>query len=88
MKYRKKPIIVEAEQWLRGTCPKGLTIVRETEEIAADCSRWPPYAFVTTIHGQRTSVELGDWIITEPDGVHHYPCKPDIFAATYEPVDP
>ena len=41
---------------------------------------------VTTIHGQRTKVIIGDWIITEPDGVHHYPCKPDIFEQTYEPV--
>lgn len=41
---------------------------------------------VTTIHGEETRVIVGDWIITEPDGVHHYPCKPDIFAARYEPA--
>jgi hypothetical protein len=29
----------------------------------------------------------GDWIITEPDGNGHYPCKPDVFAAKYEPAD-
>jgi hypothetical protein len=28
----------------------------------------------------------GDWIITELDGGHYYPCHPDVFAATYEPV--
>lgn len=39
-----------------------------------------------TVHGQETNVEVGDWIITEPDGIHHYPCKPDIFAETYEPA--
>ena len=27
----------------------------------------------------------GDWILTEGDG-SHYPCKPDIFTATYEPA--
>ena len=28
----------------------------------------------------------GDWIITGVKG-ERYPCKPDIFAATYEPVE-
>jgi hypothetical protein len=32
-------------------------------------------------------LEVGDWIIPEPDGIHFYPCKPDIFEATYEPVN-
>jgi len=43
--------------------------------------------FVTTIHGHLTPIVAGDWIITEPDGIHHYPCKPDIFEATYEKVE-
>lgn len=42
--------------------------------------------YVVTIHGQRTNIEIGDWIIEEPDGVHHYPCKPDIFEKSYEPA--
>ena len=40
--------------------------------------------YVITIHEQRAYLLDGDWIITEPDGSHHYPCKPDIFEATYE----
>jgi hypothetical protein len=31
------------------------------------------------------SVAPGDWIITGVQG-EHYPCKPEIFAATYEPA--
>ena len=31
-------------------------------------------------------VELGDWIIREPDGSGYYPCAADVFAATYEPA--
>ncbi len=42
---------------------------------------------VITIHGQETIVIDGDWIIEEPDGIHYYPCKPDIFEATYEKVE-
>jgi hypothetical protein len=32
-------------------------------------------------------LEVGDYIIPEPDGEHYYPCKPDIFEKTYERVD-
>jgi len=40
--------------------------------------------FIDTLEGQMRA-DPGDWIIT---GVHgeRYPCKPDIFEATYEPV--
>jgi hypothetical protein len=73
-KYRKRPVIVEATQWFPGKQVPGVFDRRDS-----------PY--VITIHGQKTIVMPGDWIITEPDGIHHYPCKPDIFAATYGPVD-
>lgn len=46
-----------------------------------------PYAWVETIHeGQRVEIKEGDFIIPEPDGIHYYPCKPDIFEKTYEKV--
>lgn len=45
-----------------------------------------PYAYVITIHGDKATLAPGDWIIPESDGVHFYPCKPDIFDATYEAV--
>ena len=37
--------------------------------------------------GQTVTLFDGDWIIPEMSGQGHYPCKPDIFAATYEPCD-
>ena len=42
--------------------------------------------FVTTMHGHLTPIEPGDWIVTERDGEHHYPVKPDVFESTYEAV--
>ncbi len=46
-----------------------------------------PYAWVETIHkGQTVEVQEGEWVIAEPDGIHFYPCKPDIFTNTYEEV--
>ena len=80
MKYRKKPVVVEATQFLEPKlAPLGVFV--DANEF------WADEFWVVTIHGQKTPVYLGDWIITEPDGVHHYPCKPGIFAATYEPVE-
>ena len=70
MKYRKKPIVVEAVQYLD-------PFIEYT----------PCLAYVITAHGQRVYLVYGDWIVTEPDGRGHYPVKPDIFAATYEPVE-
>jgi len=40
------------------------------------------HGWIDTPEGGHT-VCLGDWIITSVKG-EHYPCKPDVFAATYE----
>lgn len=65
---------VEAFQWHGGEV-RGVVFQDENEV--------DPQFFVITIHGQGTVVAPGDWIITEPDGEHHYPCKPDVFEARY-----
>lgn len=41
---------------------------------------------VLTAHG-RVRAEPGDWILSDPMSGDTWPIKPDIFAATYEPVD-
>lgn len=86
-KFRKKPVVIEAVQY-----PCEHPALRR-----CDCDpNWPnqdgpspPQAcvncgheFIETLEGQMR-VSPGDWIIT---GVHgeFYPCKPEIFAATYE----
>lgn len=88
-RFRKKPVVVEAEQYNgpisvdrdapNPSSPPGVRW--ESFDIT-----WVRYPVVTTIHGQVTAVAPGDWVIREPDGEHYYPCKPDIFAATYEPA--
>lgn len=80
-KYRKKPVVVDAEQYLPGqqrALPNGVH--------PANVQEYANGPFVITAHSQRVYVEPGDWIIAEPDGRGFYPCKPDIFAATYEEV--
>ena len=42
---------------------------------------------VRTAHGEIAVVRHGDWIIPEKDPGRFYPCKPDIFAATYEAAE-
>ena len=81
MRYRTKPVIVEAEQWFPGKFVVGVREVFPSDDLGE-------YGFVTTIHGQRTVIAPGDWIITEPgDGSRHYPCKDEIFRATYEAIE-
>lgn len=77
-KFRKRPIVIEAVQFddIPANDPAG--VYRRPEDNA-------PY--VVTVHLQRCYLVAGDWIIPEPDGVHYYPCKPDIFEKTYEAVE-
>jgi len=86
MKFRKKPVVIEAEQYMKwGTFARGMCDSMWCPKHGNDIRDTP---HVHTIHNnQAVPLEVGDWIIPEPDGIHFYPCKPDIFEATYEPVE-
>ncbi len=79
-KFRKKPVVVEAIRWtgrnadevLRFMCP----------DIPEDAMAFSET--VKTLEGEM-HVSKGDWVIKGIKG-EFYPCKPDIFEATYEPV--
>ena len=73
--FRKKPITVQAEQWFPGKIIPGEVEIEGVGE--GRCS---------TIQGHTARIRPGDWVITEPDGVHHYPCDPEVFANTYEQI--
>ena len=91
--FRKKPVVVEAYQVTRSLLesvlfdgaeyPRGLFLANARYHAKdRTISHWQ--GTVVTIHGQKTAVIEGDWIIAEPDGEHFYPCKPDVFEATYD----
>jgi hypothetical protein len=81
--FRKKLIGIEAEQWFPDAgLFKGVHWERRSDD---DGEFLHPY--VITAHEQRAYLVPGDWIIPEPMPNRFYPCKPDIFAATYEPVE-
>tara|TARA_Y100000310_G_C20401745_1_gene677739 strand:+ start:282 stop:650 length:369 start_codon:yes stop_codon:yes gene_type:complete len=85
-KYRKKPIIVEAQQW-DGTAERGITIESWAMDGSIECHTsfdQPPSLFCKTLEGNMYA-SPGDFIIRGIQG-EFYPCKPDIFAATYEEV--
>jgi hypothetical protein len=83
-KFRKKPVVIEA--------------VCLTWENVPDMERWITSGAsgtydptgkldglqIVTLEGKMRA-NLGDWIIKGVQG-EFYPCKPDIFEATYEPV--
>ena len=112
MKFRKKPVVIEATQWFKnGDHPEdapwrpyedtGLTptemragkIVRRFrhpdipgEQSCSKCgSLMNDHGWIDTLEDGH-NVCPGDWIIRGVKG-ELYPCKPDIFAATYEPAD-
>lgn len=83
MKYRKKPVVIEAAKYTEyGKLVKGMC----NSISCFTAGNNEPH--VHTIHnGQTVNLEIGDYIIPEPDGEHFYPCKKDIFEKTYDKVD-
>ena len=73
MKFRKKPIIIDAVQWFPGS--------RHPYVIVAG----PDAPYIDTFEG-KMKVSPGDWIIMGVEG-EMYPCKDSVFQATYERVE-
>ena len=91
MKYRKKPVVIEAFQFLGES-----TLAKDDSEWATPAwfvdavlepTVWayPDHIEIKTLEGTM-SADIGDWIIRGVKG-ELYPCKPDIFEATYEAED-
>lgn len=100
-KFRKKPVEIEARQWFGGDSEMHVLLTKEllkwmnaeeplssgvdvfinpdTQEIAG------MDLYINTLGG-RMQVSPRDWIIKGVKG-EFYPCKPDIFEATYEEVE-
>jgi|SRR5882762_2085850 len=99
--YRKKPVVVEATQWFKnGDHPQDNLEQQDYEGkiVRRYCRPYTPnvtscrycgaamqaHGWIDTKEGGHI-VCPGDWIITGVQG-ERYPCKPDIFAATYDAV--
>lgn len=87
--FRKKPVVISAVQWdgslshakqleqSLGLNTLGMTSHPPTNK----CSYWK----IATLEDGHVVSPL-DWVITGVKG-EHYPCKPEIFALTYEPAE-
>jgi len=80
MKFRKKPVVVEAINW-----------DGDKQKIKAFFGEFDDWFFskydqlvINTLEGKHRA-NLGDWIIKGVKG-EFYPCKPDIFEQTYKEV--
>ena len=83
MKYRKKPVVIEAFRWLPKApasvspdwfyeaCWNGTVRIEPDDTVA-----------IKTLEGEMVC-NVGDWLIRGIKG-ELYPCKPDIFEASYE----
>lgn len=82
--YKKKPIIIEAVQWI---CTNPFEILDFIDEktIVTEMTEGCKSFKIATLEGDMT-VSENDYIIRGIKG-ELYPCKPDIFEATYEEVD-
>lgn len=121
MKFRKKPVVIEAVQWFKngdhpldysrthhgledGVMRAFTAAERKSKQWEGDVVRYfrhpdvsgdsackhcggrmHDHGWIETLEGGHI-VCPGDWTITGIKG-EHYPCKPDIFAATYEPAE-
>lgn len=83
MKYRKKPIVIEATKF-EPPVIGNLTVYLAKIGVSHDLES-PTHYSIPTLEGKH-EVTPGDWIITGVKG-EKYPCKPDIFELTYEKVD-
>lgn len=88
--YRKKPVVIEAVQYDGNFRCLDIFSIHEVgkfilskDEQGNNCIKIP------TLEGEMTA-NIGDYIIKEPFPTgdrDFYPCKPDIFKATYEEVE-
>ncbi len=89
MKYRKKPIVIEAikfdaEKWYyERHLAYSMVLTREVELGKSSLGKMFKYQpIIKTLEGEM-AVSDGDYIIQGVQG-EYYPCKPDIFEETYE----
>lgn len=84
MKFRKKPVVIEAVQW---NCDiESEAAIQKMGLTCKGMGTLSNHLFIPTLEGEHQA-NIGDWIIKGVKG-EFYPCKPDIFEMTYEPESP
>lgn len=89
MKFKKKPVVIEAFCWTadrrQSEDPEWIVRAIGTGQVRfVEPGTQDVFMLIDTLEGTHRA-NLGDWIIRGVKG-EIYPCKPDIFALTYEAV--
>ncbi len=89
-KYRKKPVVIEAALWTGDNLHEVIDFIGLNESVKD--WKWEKYEALVKSEGLKIftlegtmAADIGDFIIKGVKG-EFYPCKPDIFKATYEEV--
>ena len=86
MKYKKKPVIIDAIQWNgKGNYELAVFLDGNNWKHKIATNEKPECLIIETLEGKITA-SIGDFIIKGVKG-EFYPCKPDIFEMTYEKVE-
>ncbi|MFJ9633817.1 hypothetical protein ACIRU8_39595 [Streptomyces sp. NPDC101175] len=85
VRYRKLPVEIEAIQFT-GDNVQEIWDAFGADGIYGPTEKNPDHLILTTVHGDKAPARAGDWVIPDGKPGTFYPCKPDIFAATYEAV--
>jgi len=88
VKFRKKPVVIEAFQFTGDYTDAVAKVIERAPAkwLSESAAGRPAVLDIQTLEGTMTAFP-GDWIIRGVKG-EFYPCKPDIFAATYEALPP
>jgi hypothetical protein len=93
-KFSKRPVVIEAIQWTGDNLREVLGFTGRHERFSEWFKDWKAYERHVKENGDTFKIftlegamiaSPGDWIIRGIKG-EYYPCKPDIFTATYAPV--
>lgn len=86
-RFRKKPVVIEAMQFTPESLDECAEFCGGRYEYRTIASGDPcgEVIEIDTLEGTMLAIP-GDWIIKGVKG-EFYPCKPDVFTATYEPVE-
>jgi hypothetical protein len=84
--WRKKPVVIQAVEWNGRNRHELIVWLGIPPEVVCASNPLGQTLVIKTLEGEMTA-SVGDYIIRGVKG-EFYPCKPDIFAATYEPAEP
>jgi len=91
MKYRKRPVVIDALVWTGDNLQEIINFTGWHESARSKWT-WDEYCEIVKVYGLKIftlegshKASIGDYIIRGVQG-EFYPCKPDIFKSTYEEV--